>query len=167
MLCQKERAAHGPWGSVISALTRTHMSHKPTWSLVRFIPVSVQWKRTNMLGFSTLKLNPSYTLLPLTTTLTLSLPCLWKEPGLTGSTCSTFAKTQILQTQLAGLLEPKKAGVFQASWCYKPEGAQALGRLVGCTLTGLLAKRNPHSLHCSCAADAGRSTIHPLLPSIH
>ena len=51
MLCQKELVAHGHWGSVISALTRTHMSHKPTWSLVRFIPVSVQWKRTNMLGF--------------------------------------------------------------------------------------------------------------------
>ena len=94
--------------------------------------------------------------------LTLSV----KRTGLTVATCSTFAKTQILQTQLAGLLEPKKAGVVQACWCYKPEGAQA-GRLVGCTLTGLLAKRNPHSLHCSCAADAGRSTIHPLLPTIH
>ena len=34
----------------------------------------------------------------------------------------------ILQTQLDGS-KPKKAGVFQASWCYKPEGAQA-GRLV-------------------------------------
>ena len=45
----------------------------------------------------------------------------------------------ILQSQLVGL-KPKKAGVFQASWCYKPEGAQA-GRLVGCTLTGLLAKK--------------------------
>ena len=45
----------------------------------------------------------------------------------------------ILQTQLAGS-KPKKAGVFQTSWCYKPEGAQA-GRLVGWLHPRLLAKK--------------------------
>ena len=121
----------------------------------------VRSKRTNMLGFSTLKLNPSYTLLPLTTTLTLSLPCLWKEPALLEPQALHLQRTIFSKLNLLDCWSQRKQASSRHLGVISPKAR----RQVGCTLVSSPKGTLTHSTAVAPLTPADPLSIHYYQPS--
>ena len=106
----------------------------------------------------------------LPTTLTLSLPCLWKEPGLTGATCSTFAKTQkSIQFSKLNLLDriQRKQASSRHLGVISPKARRLAGWLVAPSQVSSPKGTLTHSTAVAPLTPADPLSIHYYQPSIH